>query len=94
MRETNLSGSMYAKHYDRTWERPMRKQRRFPLQKYGDRNVLTTWIISYEQVWKGSKVAACLLKLWGFLNCKDLWYALVAVALDLAEDMDMPTWLL
>jgi hypothetical protein len=56
-----------------TWERLMQRQGRFPLEEYGDRNVLTTWIISYEQVRKQSENAAWLLKLWGFLDHGELW---------------------
>lgn len=94
MRETKMSASTYAKHYDKTWERLMKKQGRFLLEEYGDRNVLTTWTISYEQVWKQSEEAAWLLKLWGFLDCGELWYELVAASLDLSEEMDISRWLL
>ncbi|KAH8693322.1 hypothetical protein GQ44DRAFT_159935 [Phaeosphaeriaceae sp. PMI808] len=93
MRETNLSASAYAKHYDTTWERLMKKQGRFPLEEYGDRNVLTTWILSYEQVRKQSKKAVCLLKLWGFLDYGELWYELIVARRDLAQQMDIPAWL-
>tara|TARA_R110002003_G_scaffold3248_1_gene24987 strand:+ start:3297 stop:3440 length:144 start_codon:yes stop_codon:yes gene_type:complete len=46
----------------------MKIQERFPLEEYGDRSVLTTWTISYGQVQRQSEEAACLLKLWGFLD--------------------------
>jgi tetratricopeptide (TPR) repeat protein len=94
MRETNVLASTYAKHYDSTWGRLMKKQERFPLEEYGDRSVLTTWTISYEQVRKQSEEAAWLLKLWGFLDNGELWYELVAACNDLAAETDVPTWLL
>ena len=72
MRETNVLASTYAKHYDSTWGRLMKKQERFPLEEYGDRSVLTTWTISYEQVRKQSEEAAWLLKLWEFLDNREL----------------------
>ena len=93
MQETNVSASTYAKHYDKTWESLMRKQGRFLLE-YDDRNVLTTWTISYEQVKKQSEEAAWLLKLWGYLDHSELWYELVAAAIELPEEIDTPAWLL
>ncbi|PSN58895.1 hypothetical protein BS50DRAFT_317756, partial [Corynespora cassiicola Philippines] len=93
MQQTNVSASAYTKHYDETWERLMQKQGRFPLKEYGDRNVLTTWTISYEQVRKQSEEAAWLLKLWGFLDYGEVWYELVAAGCKLSE-MDVPAWLL
>lgn len=89
-----MSASTYVGHYDKTWERLMQRQGRFLLEEYGDRNVLTTWTISYEQVRKQSEEAACLLGLWRFLDHGELWYELVAAGLRLNEEMDTPTWLL
>ena len=43
--------------------RLMEKQDRFPPEEYGDRSVLTTWMVLYEQVKKQSEAAAWLLKL-------------------------------
>ncbi|KAF2804503.1 uncharacterized protein BDZ99DRAFT_153321 [Mytilinidion resinicola] len=94
LRETNVSTSTYVKHYDRTWERLMKKQGRFRLQEYGDRNILTTWTMSYEQVRRQSEEAACLVKLWGCLDWGELWYELIAAALDLSEVINVPKWLL
>src|SRR5262245_51683003 len=82
LRETNMSAVTYAKHYDRTWEHLMKKKGRFPLKEYGDRNVLTTWNMSYEQVRKQSEAAARLLEFWGFLDHGELWYGLFAAGLD------------
>ncbi|KAJ9644080.1 hypothetical protein H2199_003948 [Coniosporium tulheliwenetii] len=89
-----MAASDYVKHYDSTWEDLMKEQDRFPLQEYADHSVLTTWIISYEQVQSQSEKAASLLRLWGFLDCGDLWYELIACASRLDEDMEMPGWLL
>ncbi|KAF1937735.1 hypothetical protein EJ02DRAFT_475963, partial [Clathrospora elynae] len=62
--ETNVSASTYAKHYGGRRGRLMKSEERFPLEVYGDRSVLTTWTMSYRQ----SEKAACLLKLWRFLD--------------------------
>ncbi|PVI00234.1 hypothetical protein DM02DRAFT_485972, partial [Periconia macrospinosa] len=94
MRETHMSTATYIKHYDATWKKLMKKQGRFPLEEYGDRNVLTTWTMSYEQVQRQSEEAACLLKLWGVLDCGELWYELVATSSQLEEEIDVPMWLL
>lgn len=90
MQEKNVSASTYAKHYDSTWEGLMQSEGRFPLEEYGDRSVLTTWMISYEQVQKQSKEAAWLLKLWGYLDHSELWYDLIAFATRLSFDITIP----
>lgn len=72
----------------------MKSEGRFPLEEYRDRSVLTTWTISYEQVQRQSQEAACLLKLWGFLDSGDMWYELIAAHSDLEAGMDVPAWLL
>ncbi|KAK7177812.1 NB-ARC and TPR domain protein [Paraphaeosphaeria sporulosa] len=94
MQEKNVSASNYAKRYDSTWKGLMQREGRFPLEEYGDRNVLTTWLISYEQVQKQSEEAAWLLKLWGYLDHGELWYDLVAAASRLSKDITIPTRLL
>ncbi|PSN58549.1 hypothetical protein BS50DRAFT_538593 [Corynespora cassiicola Philippines] len=93
MRETNVSASAYIKHYNATWKQLMKKQGRFPPEEYGDRSVLTTWTMSYEQARRQSEEAACLLKLWGFLDSGEMWYELVAAGSGLAEEMEVPGWL-
>jgi hypothetical protein len=71
----------------------MGKQGRFSLQEYGERSVLTTWTISYDQVMHQSEDATNLLKLWGFLDPGDLWYELIACALRLGLDVEIPLWI-
>ncbi|KAJ4382592.1 hypothetical protein N0V86_001814 [Didymella sp. IMI 355093] len=93
MREANVSASEYAQHYNQTWGRLMKKQERHPLESYGERSVLTTWTVSYEQVQRQSKAAAWLLKLWGYLDNGELWYELIAAGKGLAEETDLPRWL-
>jgi tetratricopeptide (TPR) repeat protein len=91
--QTGFSALAYAKHYDETWKRLMKKEGQFPLEEYGDRNVLTTWTLSYEQVQKQSEEAACLLQLWGFLDYGELWYELLKADLGLSEQIEIPGWL-
>jgi tetratricopeptide (TPR) repeat protein len=92
MRQTNASTSVYVKHYNQTWKNLMKSEERFPLNEYGDRSVLTTWTISYEQVRRQSEGAASLLKLWGFLDNGEIWYELIAAGL--SARMQAPAWLL
>lgn len=94
LRYTNMAASDYVKYYDSTWKDLMKKQDRFPLQEYAYRSVLTTWTISYEQVQSQSEEAASLLRLWGFLDCGDLWYELIASASRLDGETETSGWLL
>jgi tetratricopeptide (TPR) repeat protein len=91
----NVSALTYAKHYNQTWKRLQEGQNRFPIEEYGDRSVLTTWTVSYEQIKKQSEEAAWLLKLWGFLDNGEAWYELIAAdSKSFAErKMDVPEWL-
>lgn len=65
----------------------MQSQSRYPVQEYGDRNILTTWTISYKHVQEQSDGAASLLKLWGFLDHGELWYELISAASAPLENM-------
>jgi tetratricopeptide (TPR) repeat protein len=94
MGERNMSASTYAEHYNDKWKQLMKKEGRFPLKEYGDRSVLTTWAMSYEQVQKQSEEAARLVKLWGLLASGELWYELVAAVSKVAEEINVPAWLL
>ncbi|KAF2259631.1 hypothetical protein CC78DRAFT_502933, partial [Lojkania enalia] len=93
LRETNMSALAYKKRYKETWEHLMKSQGHYPLEEYGNRSVLTTWTMSYEQARRESEEAAHLLKLWGFLDCGELWYELVAAGSCLADEIQIPMWL-
>ncbi|KAK4890353.1 hypothetical protein LTR49_028740 [Elasticomyces elasticus] len=90
---TCIDVSTYIRHFDGTWSDLMRKQDRFPLQEYAQRSMLTTWKISYEQVSWQSKAAASLLKLWAFFSPDDVWYGLIASALEIGDEVETPAWL-
>ncbi|KAF1819699.1 uncharacterized protein K489DRAFT_362142 [Dissoconium aciculare CBS 342.82] len=74
---TGMSVADYLEHYDATWAELMQKQDQFPLQEYGERSVLTTWTMSYEQVKSRDPLAAQLLDLWAFLYHGDVWAELL-----------------
>jgi tetratricopeptide (TPR) repeat protein len=50
------------------------------LKDYPDRSVWTTWTISYHAIREKHEHTANLLLLWSFLDNKDFWYDLLAVA--------------
>ena len=92
----------YIKFFDQTWSDLMEKQDQFPLQEYGERSMLTTWKLSYDQVLRQSETAAWLLKLWAFLYPDDLWFGLLAPTSELAkydkkfgvlDPLELPPWL-
>ena len=92
--ETNMTVSDYLKSYKDLWADLMKKQDKFLLQEYGYRSILTTWMMSYNQVRTQSEEAANFLKLWAFLDSRDVWYELVACAAELDSSMRPPEWLL
>ena len=92
---TDLDVKTYIDFFDRTWFDLMGKQDQFPLEEYGERSMLTTWKISYDQVLRRSEAAAWLLRLWAFFHHDDLWYGLLAKSGDIEEfvTFETPTWL-
>jgi len=71
----------------------MQKQDQFRLQGCGERSMLTTWKISYDQVLRRCEAAAWLLRLWAFFYHDDLWYGLLAASTwRLANGTETPTW--
>jgi hypothetical protein len=72
-----MSVADYLEHYDATWAELMQHQDQFPLQEYGERSLLTTWTMSYEQVKGMDPLAAQLLDLWAFLYHGDVRAELV-----------------
>ncbi|KAG9853442.1 purine and uridine phosphorylase, partial [Aureobasidium melanogenum] len=93
IRQTNISIREYLDSYNSTWDDLITQQDSYPLQEYAQRSMLTTWKISYQQVESESLEAATLLKLWAFLDPKDLWYELIACAIQLESEIDIPEWL-
>jgi tetratricopeptide (TPR) repeat protein len=81
LQESGASVETYLRFYDQQWDELMVKNEDdVPLQDYPDRSVWTTWAISYQAIYEKHKFAAHLLLLWSFLDNKDLWHGLFAVA--------------
>ncbi|KAH0262087.1 purine and uridine phosphorylase, partial [Aureobasidium melanogenum] len=93
IRQTNISIREYLDSYNSTWDDLITQQDSYPLQEYAQRSMLTTWRISYQQVENHNREAAELLKLWAFLDPKDLWYEFIACASQLESKIDVPEWL-
>jgi tetratricopeptide (TPR) repeat protein len=96
---SNIGVKEYIQYFDETWSDLMKKQDQFPLQDYGQRSMLTTWKISYDQVLRRSETAAWLLRLWAFFHHDDFWFGLLDNSGDIAhnlregEEFELPTWL-
>lgn len=96
IRQTNITLQEYLGYYDKTWDDLIAEQDSYPLQEYAQRSqrsMLTTWKISYEQAESQNREAATLLKLWAYLDPKDIWYELIACAGQLEPQIDIPEWL-
>jgi len=89
----------YLRYFDTTWSRLMQKQERFLLQGQGERSMLTTWKLSYDQVLRQSEAAAWLLRLWAFFHHDDFWHGLLvmrdgnAPANEEVGGFELPKWL-
>ncbi|KAK4506031.1 hypothetical protein PRZ48_003996 [Zasmidium cellare] len=87
-----LTVSKYLEMYEQTWTRLMHSQQQFPLEEYLERSLLTTWVLSYEQVLRESPTAAGVLRLWAYLDNADLWFDLLAVSSAEVVELQWPMW--
>jgi tetratricopeptide (TPR) repeat protein len=80
----------YLRLYKQKWEELMSSESS-PLMDYEQRNVATTWMISFREIEARSKNAANLLCLWAFFDNKNLWHGLLQAAANTGERW--PEWL-
>jgi hypothetical protein len=91
---TGVNVQTYIDYFDRTWSDLMEKQNQFPLKEYGERSMLTTWKLSYDQVLRQSEAAAWLLRLWAFFHYDDFWYGLLEKGTTwVTREIEVPAWL-
>ncbi|TKA64223.1 hypothetical protein B0A55_11578, partial [Friedmanniomyces simplex] len=90
LQHTGLTVDQYLEFYTSTWESLMTYQNRFPLQEYGERGVLTTWRMSYEQVCAVKPEAARLLDQWAFFHPGDIWYGMVELCFSASVQASVP----
>ncbi|CAN9193253.1 unnamed protein product [Alternaria alternata] len=82
LQESGVGLATYLRFYEQQWSELMQSDdlADAPLQDYPERSVWTTWAISYQAICDKHKGTANLLLLWSFLDNKDLWHGLFAVA--------------
>jgi tetratricopeptide (TPR) repeat protein len=82
LQESGVALAAYLSFYDQQWSKLMESNHLAdaPLQDYPDRSVWTTWAISYQAIYNKHEATANLLLLWSFLDNKDLWHDLFAIA--------------
>jgi tetratricopeptide (TPR) repeat protein len=73
MRETGLTVARYLSLYRKEWNELANDT---PLRSYPNGSIQTTWMVSYEAIKKRNEIAANLIRLWAYLDHKDLWYGL------------------
>jgi tetratricopeptide (TPR) repeat protein len=84
LRETGVDIATYVRIYNEQWAElmgPCDASSR-PLVDYNQGSVRTTWTISFKEIERQSANAAKLLRLWAFLDNKQLWHGLLAVTAD------------
>jgi len=93
LRETGLDTPSYIRLYKQQWDDLMRSdgESASPLVDYEQRSVGTTWTISFKAIEARNEKAANLLRLWAFIDNKDLWHGLLQMAADSGEHW--PGWL-
>ncbi|KAK4031668.1 hypothetical protein C8A01DRAFT_51327 [Parachaetomium inaequale] len=93
IRETGLDTASYVRLYQQQWDDLMRcdGESGSPLVDYEQGSVGTTWTVSFKAVEAKNKNAANLLRLWAFVDSRDLWRGLLQAAADGGEQW--PGWL-
>ncbi len=93
LRETGLDTATYVRLYKEQWDNLMRSdgESGSPLLDYEQRSIATAWTISLIEIEDRNASAAKLLRLWAFLDNKDLWYGLLQEAVSAGGDW--PGWI-
>jgi tetratricopeptide (TPR) repeat protein len=78
MNQTSCGVSKYLQFYKENWYELMDSGKDALAHDYSNGSILTTWIISYKDVVRKSEHAGNLLRLWAFLDNRDIWYGLFA----------------
>jgi tetratricopeptide (TPR) repeat protein len=68
-----MSITDYLELYDDCWESLHSEE----IHDYPRRTIATTWLVSFKHIEAVDKPAATLLKIWGFLDNRDIWYELL-----------------
>ncbi|KAK4119890.1 FabD/lysophospholipase-like protein [Parathielavia appendiculata] len=93
IRETRLDTASYARLYKQQWDDLMGSdgESGSPLVDYEQGSVATTWTVSFKAAEVQNKNAANQLRLWAFVDGRDLWHGLLQAAVEGGEQW--PGWL-
>ncbi|KAK1774869.1 hypothetical protein QBC45DRAFT_360957 [Copromyces sp. CBS 386.78] len=92
MEELNLDVASYIRLYEQQWGK-LFQNTDSSLLDYGNRSVSTTWTISFNAIETRDKNAGNLLRLWAFLDNREMWHSLLQVARNDQEQWLWPKWL-
>ncbi|PPJ58851.1 hypothetical protein CBER1_09273 [Cercospora berteroae] len=75
LRQTSIPFAEYCDLYEASWAK---LQQISPyLDSYEDRQLYSTWQISFDQIQQRDEAAAQLLRLWAYFDNEDIWYELL-----------------
>jgi hypothetical protein len=94
IKETNSSISDYIGFFRASWGRLMQPDDgvEMPLGDHRNGCGLSTWTVSYEHIKRKDETAANFLRLWAYLDDRDLWFELFAPGSPLPIRAESRTW--
>lgn len=97
LQQSGVSLSTYLTCYKEQWGELMRTSNEVDssLSDYPNRNLWTTWSITFNAVSRRDPNAANLLLLWSHLGNQDLWFEMFATAFAASQKaaVELPTWI-
>ncbi|KAH7146805.1 hypothetical protein B0J13DRAFT_621750 [Dactylonectria estremocensis] len=95
LREKGVDVATYVQIYKQQWDELMgsRDASSRPLLDYEQGSIATTWMVSFKEIESKSTDAANLLRLWAFLDNKQLWHGLLGAAAVAGGADGWPDWL-
>ncbi|KAK3340122.1 hypothetical protein B0H65DRAFT_510321 [Neurospora tetraspora] len=88
--EADIPIAKYIDLYEKQWDE-LFENTDSGLLDYGTRSVMTTWMISFNAIETREKNAGNLLRLWAFLDNREMWHSLLQVARN--DQEQWPKWL-
>ncbi|CAK1364181.1 unnamed protein product [Cercospora beticola] len=75
LRQTSMTFTEYCNLYQASWAKL--QQTSPSLDSYEDKQLYSTWQISFDQIQQRNEAAAQLLRLWAYFDNEDIWYELL-----------------
>ncbi|KAK3946626.1 P-loop containing nucleoside triphosphate hydrolase protein, partial [Pseudoneurospora amorphoporcata] len=88
--EADIPIAKYIDLYEKQWDKLLQNTDS-DLLDYGNRSVWTTWMISFNAIETKDKNAGNLLRLWAFLDNREMWHSLLQAAKN--DQEQWPKWL-